>query len=74
MPLEAKLSRRASQKPLQGKGGHKLCRQVWGRERGNMGVLPLSPESFPSPIFYSPIFAFKTSIASSMPAGFVPPA
>ena len=44
-------------------------------EARNVGCSPLSSlESFPSPIFYSPIFAFKTSIASSMPAGFVPPA
>lgn len=36
----------------------------------------LSLESFPSPspIFYSPIFLFSTSSASSIPAGFVPPA
>ena len=45
-----------------------------GRGKGKHGSAPLSPENFPSPIFYSPIFAFKTSIASSMPSGFVPPA
>ena len=61
-------------KVFAGKRGRKQRWQVWGGGRGNMGVPPLSPENFPSPIFYSPIFAFKTSIASSMPAGFVPPA
>ena len=50
--------------------------KVFEEERVGVGEgeEKLSPESFPSPIFYSPIFAFKTSIASSMPAGFVPPA